>query len=238
MRYLCLHGFTGSPESFAACPLPPGSLAPVLGGHLGTEVSGGFESEVERLAALGAAAGCQGLFGYSLGGRLALGILARHPERFEHALVVSAQAGLREDERSARRAGDARWVGLLRERGLPAFVDAWQALPLWASQAEVPEGAKAAQRELRLRHTADGLARSLVQHGLGEMPDFRPLLPHVRTSVDLLVGQRDAKFVLLAEELSTLLPHARLSVAAGAGHNLLLERPALCASLLRREGSS
>jgi 2-succinyl-6-hydroxy-2,4-cyclohexadiene-1-carboxylate synthase len=238
VRYLCLHGFTGTPDSFAGCDLPSGSLVPVLGGHLHTAVRGGFEDEVERLAALGAESGCEGLFGYSLGGRLALGILARYPTRFRHALIASAQAGLAsEDERSARRAGDARWVAVLRERGLEAFVDAWQALPLWATLADLPEVTRKAQRAQRMSHSAEGLAQSLVRHGLGEMPNLRPFLGRVQSRVDLLVGERDQKFVTLAEELQTLLPSARLRIAPRAGHNLLLEQPELCASLLSRDES-
>jgi len=233
VRYLCLHGFTGTPDSFEQLRLPPGSVTPTLGGHLEEAVTGGFEDEVERLAAL--AQGCDGLFGYSLGGRLALGILARHPARFQHALVVSAHPGLATDaERAARRDADARFVDVLRERGLERFVDVWQALPLWASQGDLPEAVKEAQRAQRLRHRADGLAQSLVQHGLGKMPDLRPLLRHVRTPVDLLVGERDAKFVALAQELTQVLPYARLTIAPGAGHNLLLERPELCSGLLQR----
>jgi 2-succinyl-6-hydroxy-2,4-cyclohexadiene-1-carboxylate synthase len=233
LRYLRLHGFTGTPDSFAALPAPVGSVTPTLGGHLGSAALGGFWDEVERLAALGA--DCQGLFGYSLGGRLALGILARYPERFGHAVIVSAQPGLSSGaERESRRAGDARLVELLRERGVAAFVDHWQALPLWASQAQLTDPVKAQQREQRLRHSADALARSLIQHGLGEMPDLRPQLPRVQTEVDVVVGERDLKFVTLGRELSTLLPRAKLTIAPGAGHNLLLERPALCAELLRR----
>jgi 2-succinyl-6-hydroxy-2,4-cyclohexadiene-1-carboxylate synthase len=186
---------------------------------------------VERLATLGA--DCRGLFGYSLGGRLALGILAKYPDRFEHAVIVSAHPGLRSDEeRAARRDADARFVHVLRDEGLTTFVDKWQALPLWASQGELPDRVRQAQREQRLRHTADGLAQSLVHHGLGKMPDLRPQLRHVRTRVDVLAGERDGKFVELARELATVIPGARLSIVAGAGHNLLLERPHECAELL------
>ena len=232
MRYLCLHGFTGTPDSFEQLALPPGSVTPTLGGHVGGDVSGSFEDEIERLAALGS--GCDGLLGYSLGGRLALGILAQYPQRFRHALVVSAHPGLLTDaERSARRDGDARFVDVLQSRGLHGFVDVWQALPLWASQGGLPDSVKQAQRAQRLRHQAHGLAQSLLQHGLGEMPNLRPLLRQVRTPVDLLVGERDLKFISLAEELAELLPHVRLTVAPGAGHNLLLERPELCSGLLQ-----
>jgi 2-succinyl-6-hydroxy-2,4-cyclohexadiene-1-carboxylate synthase len=123
----------------------------------------------------------------------------------------------------------------LRERGLTAFVDAWQALPLWASQLGLSEAAKRAQREQRLRHSAEGLAQSLLHHGLGNMPDFRASLGAIRTRVDLVVGERDHKFVTLAQELCPLIPNAQLRVAPDAGHNVLLERPALCRTLLVRD---
>lgn len=233
MRYLLLHGFTGTSESFAQLDAPPGSVAPTLGGHLGTEAHGGFTDEVERLAALGA--GCTGIVGYSLGGRLALGILARYPARFRHAVIVSAHPGLQtDDERAARREADARYVRVLREEGLTTFVDKWQALALWASQGDLPHSVRLAQREQRLRHTAAGLAASLIQHGLGEMPDLRPQLAHVQGRVEILAGERDTKFAELGRELGQLIPGARVAVAAGAGHNLLLERPALCSELLQR----
>jgi 2-succinyl-6-hydroxy-2,4-cyclohexadiene-1-carboxylate synthase len=233
VRYLSLHGFTGAPESFIGLRLPEGSLTPVLGGHLDCDVQGGFSDEVERLATLGA--DCDALLGYSLGGRLALGLLARYPERYAHALIISAQPGLAtEAERAERRDGDARLVELLRERGLAAFVDHWQALPLWASQAELSAELKAAQRALRLLHRPAGLARSLLQHGLGEMPDLRADLGRVRTPVDVVVGERDLKFVTLGRELTNLIPSAKLTIVPDAGHNLLLERPGLCDALLRR----
>jgi 2-succinyl-6-hydroxy-2,4-cyclohexadiene-1-carboxylate synthase len=237
VRYLLLHGFTGTPHSLAQLGAPQGSVTPTLGGHLGTEVSGGFWDEVERLAELGQ--GCAGLFGYSLGGRLAFGILARYPERFTRAVIVSAHPGLQTDaERAARREGDARFVALLRERGLTAFVDAWQALPLWASQGALPAAVKLSQREQRLRHEPHGLAQSLIQHGLGEMPDLRPQLAKVKSQVELVVGERDPKFARLGQELSGVIPGARLTIAAGAGHNLLLERPELVSALLLPESAA
>jgi len=231
VRYLLLHGFTGTPESFAGLDAPPGCVAAVLGGHLGSPVLGGYWDEVERLAALGQ--GCDGLLGYSLGGRLALGILARYPERFRRSVIVSAHPGLAtEAERSQRREGDARFVRVLREQGLEAFVDRWQALPLWSTQQALSEVVRREQREQRLRHTADGLAESLSQHGLAEMPDLRPLLAHVRADVHLLAGEHDGKFVELSRELSRIMTGAQLAIVPGAGHNLLLERPALCRELL------
>jgi 2-succinyl-6-hydroxy-2,4-cyclohexadiene-1-carboxylate synthase len=236
VQYLLLHGFTGTPESLSGLNAPAGSLAPALGGHLQTPVEKSFEAEVERLAAL--AGGRTGLFGYSLGGRLALGLLARYPRRFQHAVVVSAQPGLSSDaERAARRDADGRFVRLLREQGLTAFVDAWEALPLWETQRELPVALRQAQRAQRLRHDAAGLTQSLVQHGLGKMPDLRPFLGQVQTQVELVVGERDDKFVKLNQELTSLLPHARLTIVPDVGHNVPLENPVAVAQLLL-QGSS
>ena len=231
MQYLLLHGFTGTPESLASLAAPPGSLAPALGGHVHTPLLGGFDDEVERVAKLAGERG--GLFGYSLGGRLALGLLARYPRRFRHAVVVSAQPGLLSDaERAARRTADAHFVQLLEREGVPAFVDAWQKLPLWASQGALPEAVRLAQRAQRLRHDAAGLAASLLRHGLGEMPDLRPFLAQVETQVELVVGELDDKFVRQNRELLRLLPRARLTIVPGVGHNVPLESPASIARLL------
>jgi 2-succinyl-6-hydroxy-2,4-cyclohexadiene-1-carboxylate synthase len=226
-----LHGFTGSPASFARLKVPRFALTPTLGGHLSEPASIDFWAEVERLAALTPAA--TELFGYSLGARLALGLLSRYPKRFERAVLVSAHPGLRTaTERVERRKHDDRFVRQLRERGLAEFVASWEEQPLWETQRGLPEAVKASKRHERLTHTAEGLARSLASVGLGKMPDLRPKLARTACVVDFLVGAHDTKFVALAEELCRIMPRARLAAAVGAGHDLVLERPELCSAYL------
>jgi 2-succinyl-6-hydroxy-2,4-cyclohexadiene-1-carboxylate synthase len=236
MSWLMLHGFTGSQASFAALDAPSGARAPTLGGHLGEPASADFWTEVERLAAI--APDAKQLFGYSLGARLALGLIGRYPQRFEHAVLVSAHPGLRTDaERVARRRQDDRFIRLLRERGLADFVSAWEEQPLWHTQRTLPEPLRANRHRQRLLHTAEGLARSLASVGLGQMPDLRASLALSPCSMDFLAGEHDRKFVTLAQELCSILPCARLQVADNAGHDLLLERPQFCSTFLA-QGSS
>lgn len=231
MSWLMLHGFTGSRASFELLAMPQPACVPNLGGHLDEPATTDFRAEVERLAALHTSA--THLFGYSLGGRLALGLLARYPRRFERAIVVSAHPGLRtEAERGERRSHDDRFVRLLRERGLPAFVAAWEGLPMWQTQQVLPEPIRSAKRRERLAHTAEGLARSLDSVGLGRMPDLRRELARVSCPVQFLVGDQDTRFVAVARELCALLPRARLGIARGAGHDLVLERPQFCSAFL------
>jgi 2-succinyl-6-hydroxy-2,4-cyclohexadiene-1-carboxylate synthase len=231
-----LHGFTGSRASFARLSAPPDALAPTLGGHLDEPASADFWDEVERLAALDPAA--THLFGYSLGGRLALGLLARYPGRFERAVLVSAHPGLRtEAQRRERRKQDDRFVRLLRERGLVEFVSAWENEPVWRTQRALPEAIRAGKRRERLTHTPEGLARSLISVGLGHMPDLRPELARIASKVDFLAGALDTKFVALGLELCSIMPRARLSIAETAGHDLIMERPEFCSGFLSQGAS-
>ncbi len=232
-----LHGFTGSAESWngVLARLPTrAALCPPLLGH-GTRAEGvrTFDDEVDRLArAMGAAPAH--LAGYSLGARLALGIAVRHPERVRRLTLVGVHPGLQTDaERDERRRSDQRFIELLETCGIEAFVDAWSALPLFASQKRLSDSVRNARRKQRLGHDPKELARSLRITGLAEMPNFRPHLAEIRAPVTLMAGELDEKFSALAAELATLLPSARRTLAPGAGHDLLLERPDLVATELK-----
>ena len=234
-RLLLLHGFSGGPRSFSPVVRRLSSrfeiVAPALVGHAGSNAGpeiATFDAEVERLAALMAGGPPAHLAGYSLGARLGLALLTRFPGRFARATLIGVHPGLRDErERASRRASDARWCDVLESRGIEAFVAAWQAEPLFASQARLPESLLRAQTAERLAHSPAGLARSLRVTGLAEMPDLYPELGRVGSDVTLLAGELDQKFLGLARELCERLPRCRLRVAQGSGHNLLLEDPDL-----------
>jgi pimeloyl-ACP methyl ester carboxylesterase len=48
----------------------------------------------------------------------------------------------------------------------------------------------------------------------------------------LIVGERDAKYVEIAERMAVAIPRARLEVVPGAGHACHLEQPETVAHLL------
>lgn len=241
-----LHGFTGSPESFAG-PLQLlrarrpqlRVFSPWLLGHgPAPELRPQrFEAEVDRLAERIRAARLSGahLCGYSLGARVALGLLARHASLFAGATLIGVNPGLGDlEQRAARVGGDERWAEQLLREGVSRFLLAWQAQPLLESQARLPAEERLRQQRLRVAsHTARGLARSLRVLGLGQMPDYRGVLCTSRVPVRLLVGALDRKFVEIAAQLHELCGVA-LELVPGAGHNLLLEAPAHVAGVLTR----
>jgi len=233
-----LHGFTGSSKSWEFLA-DPTALAPTLVGHAGARDEAlavdGFEAEVERLAALLPSTSAVHAVGYSLGARLALGLALRHPERVARLTLLSGHPGLESDaERAARRASDAAWCELLLREGLAAFVDAWQAQPLWASQATLAPRLLAHKRRERLSHNAEGLCRSLRLTGLAEMPNYRERLRELGMPVTLVAGELDPKFCDLARDMAGRLRHVQLEIVPGAGHDLLLERPEFVSELIQR----
>lgn len=241
MELVFLHGFTGTPASLRWVEQALGArlarvfAPPLVGHHGGPSEPCRFEDEVERLARQIDGARLRGahLLGYSLGGRLALGVALRAPELFRSLTLISASPGLdTEAEREQRRQADERWVTLLTERGLTAFLEAWSALPLWDPQRGLAAERLLHQQQERARHEALGLATSLRSVGLGRMPAYLSALPRLSLPVALLVGALDSKFIALGERMQRALPNASLGVVPNAGHSLLIEAPEAVAQVL------
>ncbi len=237
-----LHGFTGAPQSWSRVVkrLPPHVrvYSPSMYGHRGhpEKYASTFLDEVDRLIAwirdeVGEASH---LCGYSLGGRLGLGMLARESSLFLSATILSAHPGLESAEaRESRVQQDERWAMLLEQQGIEAFINEWERQPLFASQNKVDRAHIFEQREVRRAHRAVALAQSLRCLGLGQMPFFRKELRSVTLPVRIVVGELDETFVVVGRQLLSLLPYATLDVLGASGHNLLLECPQSVADAIR-----
>jgi 2-succinyl-6-hydroxy-2,4-cyclohexadiene-1-carboxylate synthase len=164
--------------------------------------------------------------GYSMGGRLALGAAVLHPTRVGRLVLESASPGLKTPaERIERQAQDGALAARIEAEGVPAFLEAWMDLPLFASQAALPLETRRAARALREGHSAEGLARALRGMGTGVQPSFWPSLGGMRAETLLLTGSLDGKFVAVAEEMSRAIPGVRNVTVSGVGHNVHLEDP-------------
>lgn len=221
VRCVLLHGFAGDPANWDDVPVDGERVA--LPGHLGGgPVQASWDA---NLAAIAAQIGrCDLVVGYSLGARVALGLLAGgHVPR---AVLISVNPGIADPERAARRASDAAWAALARRDGIAAFLDAWQAQPLFATQARAPAARRAARQARRRALDPEQLARSLETMGLAEMPDLRA---HVDSRALLIAGADDARFVAIARALP-----ARLELIADCGHDPTLEQPEALAAAIER----
>jgi len=239
---LLLHGFTSAPaawnEVVRRIDPPRRAVAWALPGHdPDRPIAAGerFAGIAARLAEELEEGPGWHLVGYSMGARLALALLLERPLSFSRASLIGVHPGLSsEAEREARRAEDRGWSDLLRREGLDAFTAAWEARPLFASQARAGEMAQSLQRRVRRSHDPEALARALDALGLGAMPDLAPRLGEIGIPVDLVVGAEDTRFAGLARQMLGRLRFGNLVQIASAGHNPLLEHPEGVAALFSR----
>jgi 2-succinyl-6-hydroxy-2,4-cyclohexadiene-1-carboxylate synthase len=161
-----------------------------------------------------------------MGGRFALFLTTAAPDRVRALILVSASPGLRHAaERRVRAQQDAALADAIERDGVAGCVERGERQPIFATQARLPEAARAEVRARRLRHTAHGLANNLRGMGQGVQPPLYDHLPLLRIPALLLAGELDAAYCALGREMSRLLPDARLAIVPGAGHAVHLEQP-------------
>ena len=216
LTYL-LHGFACLPSMWdGVLPYIGDARALLLPGHGPTPQlpdTTRFMDVVDLLAAsLHAPAH---LVGYSLGGRLALTLALRHPERIASLWLIGARAGLADP--AERRAWDLAQAEALERDGLEAFMQRWESLPLFATQSDAQ---RRRMRRERLAHTAGGLAWVMRVLGLGNMPPSP--LERATFPLHLIVGELDHKYVAEARHIAAH-TGASLTVVPGCGHNVVLE---------------
>lgn len=241
MDTLLLHGFVGSGDDFA--PLGLDALRPDWPGHgslagLRRESDYAPEAHLDRIDGWINALADRSptLVGYSLGGRLLQLALRRRggPPPGSRVVLVSTSPGIAgEAEREERRRADAAVARLLREQGLGRFLHYWHSQTMFRPLLELPEGRRDAILARRAASDPEGLARSLEAVGPGSVPDTWDDLGALGPDVDLVVGERDPRYLALAGEMAARLPSARVHVVPGAGHALHLERPEALARIIR-----
>ncbi|HUS28901.1 MAG TPA: alpha/beta fold hydrolase [Kofleriaceae bacterium] len=230
MRCALLHGFAGTPaawdEVIDAWQLAEPPVAFALPGHGGGPVLPTWDENISAIARV--VDHFDAVVGYSLGARVALGLVAGG--LVAHGVLIGVNPGIQDAERAARREFDAAWARMLRTEGVAAFHDAWTAQPLFATQKRVAPDELAVRRARRLSLDAEQLAQSLEVMGLAGMPDYWPAVSAHRDRIALLAGADDAKYVAL----SASLPCAYFEQIPNSGHDPTLENPGELAAAIAR----
>jgi 2-succinyl-6-hydroxy-2,4-cyclohexadiene-1-carboxylate synthase len=231
-----LHGFTNTGATWdpvrAALPERYRPLAPDIRGH-GAASDARPVSLPAVIDDVGAVTAARfELAGYSMGGRLALHIAFALPHRVRRLILIGASPGLAEArERAERRAADEALADEVEAMTIEQFAHRWAQTPVLAGQPPAVLAALAAQR---LRNTPAGLAAALRGLGTGALPSLWARLGELTIPVELVVGERDAKFRATAQRMARALPDARVHVVPGAGHAVHLEASAAVAEIIAR----
>ncbi len=172
--------------------------------------------EIERAAVLG----------YSMGGRVALQLAFQAPERLWALVLESASPGIEDAaEREDRVLSDNALADDIERNGIDAFVDRWQAMPLFATQDRLPTSVREELRRQRLRNSPVGLANSLRGAGAGVEDPVIGRLGEIDIPTLLIAGALDQKYVALAHRMDEALPCTRMHIVPEVGHTTHLEQP-------------
>lgn len=166
------------------------------------------------------------LLGYSMGGRLALYMAVQNPAQVRSLVLESASPGLADAAaREARIQQDEALAARIERKGVEAFVDYWEQIPLFASQQRLSVEIRQRLRQQRLKNNPRGLANSLRGMGTGVQPSLWQQPGGLVMPVLLMAGALDTKFAGIGQQMYDLMPDARLEVVPDAGHTLHLEAP-------------
>ena len=240
---LFLHGFMGSSADWREVMAEPGDrfcIAVDLPGH-GTSlglppdtytIGGATRAVIRTLDGIEVIRPV--VAGYSMGGRLALYLALRYPERCAGLFLESASPGLESArERAARRAADESKAKRLVSKDFEAFLRHWYGQPLFAPLAQ-DEDLLYRTIEARRRNDPGELARSLRGMGTGSQPSLWGELAGLGVPALAIAGEFDEKYVRVSSRMTSINPRLGSAVVPGAGHTVHAETPAAYKSLLWR----
>jgi pimeloyl-ACP methyl ester carboxylesterase len=167
------------------------------------------------------------LAGHSMGGRVALEIAARAPERLERLALLST--GYR-PARPGEAEGRSRLIRIALEEGMGALARHW--LPPMLAPHRVRDAALMD----RLTAMVERASPRLFQRQIGALltrPNAHRGLAAIPCPTALLVGRQDAwSPIAQHEEMAALIPRARLQVIEDCGHMAPAEQPEAVAQAL------
>ncbi len=240
-----LHGFTGCRGVWSEIvhELQPEyrCIVPDLPGHGRTETPDHIahyrlESVADSLAQLLSEIGVERamLWGYSMGGRVALQFATMFSHRLIRLVLESTSPGLADPgERSQRQQPDNELADEIEAHGAEAFIRKWESQPMFQSQRRLPEAKQRRMHELRLGKRAEGLALSLRGMGAGAQDPLHGHLSGLDIPTLVLVGEEDTKFRRIGREMVAVMPSAISRIVPGAGHTTFWEQPETCLEIVR-----
>jgi 2-succinyl-6-hydroxy-2,4-cyclohexadiene-1-carboxylate synthase len=167
------------------------------------------------------------LYGYSMGGRLALYLAIHYPDYFRHTMLESASPGCRTTEAAIARQQQDQALADRLERtnatGFSDFLQDWYQQPLFQSLQQYPNLATLYNQ--RLQNNPQFLAKSLRGMGTGVQPRLWDALPTHDRPLHLLTGELDQKFTAVQMAMRAIAPSVTGSVIQQTGHNIHWENP-------------
>ena len=164
------------------------------------------------------------LYGYSMGGRLALRTAIQFPELYKGLILESANDGIEEKApREERRKLDEQRADQILD-DFDLFLSKWKTLELFNSAAPSDKALENKYEKIQQSQEPKALSASLRGFSNGNMKSVRPLLSEFHKPVLLIVGNEDEKYVKINDTMAQHFTNVRLK-KLNAGHRVHLDNP-------------
>lgn len=164
------------------------------------------------------------LFGYSMGGRLALKSALKAPELFRGLILESTNCGISDpEERKERQKLDSAWAADIQD-DFDNFLSGWKELDLFQSPLPEDKSLVRKYRQIQSEQSPPALAASLRGFGTGSMTPVCNDLEKLNLPVQLMAGSEDEKYQQISRNLVDQFPNATFS-SVRAGHRTHLDNP-------------
>ena len=159
--------------------------------------------------------------GYSLGGRVALYTALKYPEKFAGLVLESCNPGIeKEDKRKKRLQSDSLLSEKMQHQDMLSFLKDWYRQPVFDY---LPDDLKQRIISKKSSGQPDRLAPVLTALSQGIQAPLWGKLSGIEIPVLIIAGEKDSKYVAIADCMAGQIPNNKLVIAQSAGHIVHLE---------------
>ncbi len=164
------------------------------------------------------------LYGYSMGGRLALRFALTHQDRLKGLILESTSPGIQGLGSARIRVGEdaQRSADILED--YPGFLERWNRMQMFMGGSP-DKDELLAYMDIQSKQDPIGVANSLIGFSAGLMPDVRARLRMLQVPVLLVAGGYDPVYVRSAGMMASLIPVHEKVVISTAAHRVHLDAP-------------
>lgn len=162
------------------------------------------------------------LYGYSMGGRLAFQLLAKHAEFFSGVIIESSHCGIESEiERLARKELDEKRARQIKS-DFENFLEEWNNMPLFQ---HTPPKLRSVYKDIMMQQNPENMASSLREFGSGVMPAVCNQIKNIDVPLTLISGELDKKYAAIMANLKDEFHSTNLNLIKKAGHRVHTDQP-------------
>lgn len=168
------------------------------------------------------------LYGYSMGGRLALQFAAANRQLLKGLILESTHCGISEPKERTERHNTDRERALAIEKDFAGFLNKWLQMPMFQpAENDLYHAVMKHQKPERM-------AASLRGFGAGVMPPVCEELNTLSERMLLIAGSLDQKYVEKMSEMAHLCENSVFKIIDGAAHRVHAGKPSEFVQLLNQ----